>query len=126
MNDTEKLQTLLIMLDKHIQMADRDDALTKYLESIRTFLKTNDGMKQKEFLSNSESFIDSLASNSNEFDFINYLENNIEELEMELKKNGRNEFIKGKVQGIKLALRIIRMQRIANTSNRQGIDIIID
>ncbi|WDH83302.1 hypothetical protein [Paenibacillus urinalis] len=57
-------------------------------------------------------------------DLVEYFERNMEELQQELQLNPDDEFIKGKIAGIKYALIVCRMYNRPEDGHQ--IDVIID
>lgn len=127
LSDSEKVHFLIDLLDDHMKELADEDPLRNYIESLQCFLKTRDPIVQKAAASNSVLFIDNLAHrNTGTEDLISYYERYLAELETELKDESQNEFLKGKIKGIKHALVIARMIRQGNRHKGDGISIIID
>ena len=99
-----------------------------HLNQIQCFLKTDDLIIQKTKISNSNLFFENLEHSIFEIDsLISYFERYMEELEVELQGDLQNEFLKGKIKGIKHVLVIIRMMRQhGRRSPGEGVNIIID
>ncbi|MUG74032.1 hypothetical protein [Paenibacillus validus] len=127
LNETEKVDFLIDLLDQHMQKLPDEDILRNYLESIHGFLKTNDSILQKAAISNSVLFMDNLAQSTSETDYlISYFEKYMAELETKLKEEPENDFLKGKIKGIKHAVVIAKMIKKGNEYQGEGISVIID
>ncbi|MUG68394.1 hypothetical protein GNP94_20690 [Paenibacillus campinasensis] len=128
LNETEKVKLLIGLFEKHLAKLPNESSFRNYIESIQDFLKTDDSILQKEAISNSILFFENLEQHSiSEIDsLISYFERYLEELEAELQGDLQNEFLKGKIKGIKHALVIIRMMRHGRSYQGEGVNIIID
>ncbi|MEK5478145.1 hypothetical protein NYE70_14660 [Paenibacillus sp. FSL R5-0407] len=127
LNDTEKVQFLIGLFDNHMAKLPNESSFRNYIESIQGFLKTDDLILQKAAISNSILFFEILEHSITDIDFIvSYFERYLEELEIELKGDLQNEFLKGKIKGIQHALVIARMMRHGRGYQGEGINIIID
>lgn len=127
MSDTEKVHFLIELIDSHMKVLADKDPLRSYVESLKCFLKTRDSIVQKDAISNSGLFIDNLAHRYTETEsIITYYERYLGELEAELEVESQNEFLKGKIKGIKHALIIARMIRHGNRYHGEGVSVIID
>ncbi len=127
LNETEKVYFLIDLLDRHMKTLPNDSPISNYLESILGFLKTKDPFLQEAAISNSVLLINNLPQSTSETnDLISYLERYIAELEIELKNDPSNDFLKGKIKGIMHAVVMARMIRQGNRSQGEGIDVIID
>ncbi|CAM4038205.1 hypothetical protein COLU111180_20440 [Cohnella lubricantis] len=127
LNDTEKVQVLIELVDNHMAKLPKEGPFRNYIESIQDFLKTNDSILQKAAISNSTLFFENLERSFTEIDsIISYFERYLEELETQLQGDLHNEFLKGKIKGIKYALVIIRMMRHGRRYQGEGVNIIID
>ncbi|MGK9250726.1 hypothetical protein [Paenibacillus humicus] len=127
LNETEKVYFLIDLLDRHMKKLPNDSPISNYLESILGFLKTKDPILQEAAISNSVLLINNLPQSTFDTnDLISYLERYIAELEIELKNDPSNDFLKGKIKGIKHAVVMARMIRQGSRSQGEGIDVIID
>ncbi len=63
LNDTEKVESLISILDNHIDKLPHEDSFANYLETIRFFLKTKDPIIQKSAVSTSSILIENVAFN---------------------------------------------------------------
>lgn len=61
LNDAEKVNLLVKVLNSHIEKLPKENTCAYYLESVQCFLKTKDSINQKVAFSNSELFIDNLS-----------------------------------------------------------------
>ncbi|WP_339186017.1 hypothetical protein NST37_24780 [Brevibacillus sp. FSL K6-6036] len=127
LNDTEKVQFLISLFDNHIEKLPTEGTFRNYIESIQYFLKSDDSIIQKAAISNCNLFFENLEHSISEIDsLISYFERYSEELKVELQGDLQNEFLKGKIKGIKHALVIIRMMRHGRSYQGKGVNIIID
>lgn len=61
LNDSEKVELLISILDNHIVKLPHEDSFSNYLETIRFFLKTKDPIIQKTAVSTSSIYIENVA-----------------------------------------------------------------
>ncbi|WP_068773773.1 hypothetical protein [Paenibacillus sp. FJAT-26967] len=61
LNDAEKVNSLIHILDRHIKKIPTEGTFAYYLESLCIFLKTKDAILRKEAIYNSELFIDTIS-----------------------------------------------------------------
>ncbi|MCK8489244.1 hypothetical protein M0651_18895 [Paenibacillus sp. MBLB2552] len=127
LNDTEKVQLLIGLFDNHMAKLPNESSFRNYIELIQSFLKTGDLILQKAAISNSILFFENLEQCNPEIDsIISCFERYLEELKAELQGDLQNEFLKGKIKGIKHALVIARMMRHGRGYQGEGVNIIID
>ncbi|ASS68156.1 MULTISPECIES: hypothetical protein [Paenibacillus] len=127
LNDTEKVQFLIDLFGNHMEKIPSENSFRDYIESIQGFLKTHDSILQKAAISNSILFFENLEHSISEIDsIISYFERYLEELEAELQEDLQNQFLKGKIKGVKHALVIVRMMRQGRRYQGEGVNIIID
>lgn len=127
LNETEKVQFLMGLFENHLAKLPNGSSHRDYIESIQGFLKTDDSVIQKAAISKSIQFFENLERSISEIDsLISYFERYSEKLEAELQGNLQNEFLNGKIKGIKHALVIIRMMRHGRRYQGEGVNIIID